>query len=160
MMLFLIFKEPYKIKEVGQDGNLIPDVELFNAKNYQIKQSGIESIVISQRVARYKDFDKLYVVDVQHRNQNGLIDNIQSNEAILKDSVIDFMENSHYQRDDGVALDGTEIRYNIKEKILSSDKPFIFSQKQSKTVGNSFVYQMKEGTINANNIHSVIQVGK
>ena len=38
MMVFLIVKEPYRIKEVGVDGRLVPDIELFNARNYQIKE--------------------------------------------------------------------------------------------------------------------------
>ena len=160
MMLFLIIKEPYKIEEIGLDGNLIPEIELFNAKNYQIKENGVESIVISDRVARYKDVDKLYIVNAQHKDKKGWIDTITSNEAILKDGTIHFMADSHYRRDDGIALDGEEIEYNVKDKILSSNRPFIFSQKQSRTEGNSFVYQMKEGTISANNIHSLIQVGK
>ena len=44
---------------------------------------------------------------------------------------------------DGIALEGDAIDYNLEEKILSSQMPFVFSQSRSRTVGDSFVYQMK-----------------
>ena len=160
MMIFLMVKEPYTLKSSNTDGKAIPDIELFNAKNYQIKETGVESIVTSTRVARFKDFDQLFFVTVHHRNNQGLIDTITSDEAVLKDGTITFLQNSHYSRDDGVSLDGEEIRYQIEKKVLSSQKPFVFTQQQSRTAGLSFVYQMKEGTIAANTIYSVIQAGK
>lgn len=159
-MTFLMVKEPYTLKAVDLKGQKIPEIELFNAKNYQIKESGIESIVTSNRVARYKTHDQLFTINLEHRNKQGLIDTIVSDEAILKNGVITFYKNSHYLRSDGVGLDGEEIRYAIDKKILSSEKPFVFTQQQSRTAGLSFVYQMKEGTITAQNIYSVIQVGK
>ncbi|AFL68024.1 hypothetical protein [Sulfurospirillum barnesii] len=161
LMLFLIFKEPYTIRTIAQDGTLIPEIELFNAQNYQIKEGSIESVVQSQRVARYKDFDKLYTIHAGHKTKEGLRGLLRSDEGILKESVMHFKTNSHYIRDDGVSLEGEDIFYNLKSETLSSQKPFVFIQKQSKTLGDSFVYQMKEGTISATNIHSFIQnVGK
>lgn len=161
MMLFLIIKEPYTLNRVGLDGNLVPEIELFNATNYQIKQGSIESIVVSQRVARYKELDRLYVINAQHKTKEGLLGNITSDEAVLQNNVISFLQNSHYKREDGFGLSGEEIKYALNQKILSSDKPFVFYQKDSRTVGDSFVYQMKEGTIAGDNIRSVIQqVGK
>lgn len=157
MMVFLIIKEPYRIKEVGTDGHLIPDIELFNAKNYQIKEGSVESVVSSSRVARYGDVDKLYNVDAEHRTKEGLKGHLRSDEAILKDKIIDFMSNSHYRRDDGIGLDGEAIRYDTQKQTLSSTKPFTFLQSQSRTQGLSFVYQMKEGTISATQIHSMIE---
>ncbi len=161
MMLFLIIKEPYTINIVDQNGNLIPEIELFNAQNYQIKEGIIESIVHSERVARYQDFDKLYVINAGHKTKEGLRGVLTSDEGTLQDKVMHFQTNSHYYRDDGVALDGEDIFYNTITETLSSEKPFIFTQKQSRSHGLSFVYQMKEGTISATNIHSFIQqVGK
>ncbi|MDD2382994.1 MAG: LPS export ABC transporter periplasmic protein LptC [Sulfurospirillaceae bacterium] len=160
MMIFLMVKEPYTLKSSDISGQNVPDIELFNAKNYQIKETGVESIVTSSRVARFKEFDQLFFVNVKHKNNQGLIDTIISDEAVLQNGVITFLQNSHYSRNDGVSLDGEEIRYEIEKKILSSQKPFIFTQQQSRTAGLSFVYQMKEGTIAANNIYSVIQAGK
>ena len=160
MMLFLIIKEPYTINELGINGNLVPDIELFNAKNYQIKEGSIVSIVSSSKVGRYPQFDKLYGVNAEHRSDKGINANLLSDEAILKEGILYFMKNTYYTRDDGVGLAGDAIQYNLKEKILSSDKPFVFTQAQSRSEGNSFVYQMKEGTISAQTIHSVIQVGK
>lgn len=160
MMLFLIIKEPYTINELGIDGKLVPDIELFNAKNYQIKEGSIASIVSSTKVERYPQLDKLYGVNAEHKTDKGINGRLLSDEATLKEGIIYFMQNTHYQRDDGIGLEGNAIQYNLKEKILSSDKPFVFTQAQSRSDGNSFVYQMKEGTISAQTIHSVIQVGK
>ena len=160
MMLFLIVKEPYTINELGLNGNLIPDIELFNAKNYQIKEGSVTSIITSNKVERYPQLDKLYGVNAEHKTDKGINGRLLSDEAILKEGIIYFMKNTHYTRDDGIGLEGDSLQYNLKEKILSSDKPFVFTQSQSRSDGNSFVYQMKEGTISAQTIHSVIQVGK
>ena len=162
MMIFLMIKEPYTINTVDTNGNLIPEVELFNAQNYQIKEGVIESIVHSERVARYQDFDKLYVIHAGHKTKEGLRGVLTSDEGVLQDNIMHLKTNSHYYRDDGVSLDGEDIFYDLKKEILSSEKPFIFAQQQSRSHGLSFVYQMKEGTISATNIHSFIQepVGK
>jgi len=157
MMIFLMIKEPYKIDMVDSNGNLVPEVELFNAQNYQLKEGEVESIVNSAYVARYKDFDKLYAIHTVHKTKEGLRGLLTSDEGQLQDNVMHFMTNSHYERDDGISLDGEDIFYDLKQEILSSDKPFIFTQKQSRSHGLSFVYQMKEGTISATNIHSFIQ---
>jgi len=162
MMLFLIIKEPYTINIIDQDGNLIPDIELFNAQNYQLKEGVIESVVHAERVARYQDFDKLYVIKAGHKTKEGLRGALISDEGTLQDKIMHFQTNSHYSREDGIALDGEDIFYDIQKEILSSEKPFDFTQKQSRSHGLSFVYQMKAGTISATNIHSFIQqqVGK
>ena len=157
MAIFLVIKEPYTLKAVNAQGESIPDIELFNATNYQFKESGIDSIVHSKRSARYGDVDKLYDIEAFHKNKEGLHSKLVSDEAILKDKVIHFLTNSHVQRDDGLSLDGESIRYDTQKKILSSDQPFVFTQKQSTTHGKSFVYEMKEGVLYANTIHSVIQ---
>ena len=160
MMVFLLLKEPYTLKAKGSGANNPPDIELFNARNFQIKPEGVESIVNSKRVERYKDFDKLYSIDATHKTQAGLIGILTSNEAFLKNGVIVFLKNSHYARSDGVSLDGEEIVYDTQKETLASEKPFVFTQSQSRSHGLSFVYQMKEGTISANTIHSFIQTGK
>gem|GEM_PF-698036 len=162
MMIFLMIKEPYTINIVDANGNLIPEVELFNAQNYQIKEGSVESIVRSERVARYQNFDKLYVINAGHKTKEGLRGILTSDEGVLQNNIMHFKTNSHYYRDDGVALDGEDIFYDLKKEILSSEKPFIFTEKQSRSHGLSFVYQMKEGTISATNIHSFIEepVGK
>ncbi|KFL34875.1 hypothetical protein JU57_02580 [Sulfurospirillum sp. SCADC] len=157
MMIFLMIKEPYTIDMHDANGNLVPEVELFNAQNYQLKEGSIESIVHSEYVARYKDFDKLYVIHAGHKTKEGLRGILTSDEGTLQNNIMHFMTNSHYYRDDGVSLEGEDIFYDLKQEILSSEKPFIFAQKQSRSHGLSFVYQMKEGTISATNIHSFIQ---
>ena len=156
-MVFLIYKEPYTLRTVDLNGQKIPQIELFNAQNFQMKEGGIDSIVASEKVARFDDHDQLYTINATHKTKEGYKGLLVSDEAIVKDKIVHFMTNSHYKRDDGVALDGEDIFYELGPQILRSDKPFIFTQKQSRTNGLSFVYQMKEGTIKASNIHSYIQ---
>ena len=157
MSVFLIIKEPYTLRIVDLNGNQIPEIELIHAQNYQIKDNGIESIVNSTRVMRFKDFDELQTVTAEHRTDKGLRGVLTTDKALVRDKVIHCMSNSHYVRSDGVALEGEDIFYDLNTEVLRSDKPFIFSQERSRTNGLSFVYQMKEGTIAANSIHSVIQ---
>jgi len=160
MMVFLLFKEPYTLKGLDENEKAKPEIELFQARNFQIKESGVESIVNASRVERYRGYDKLYVIDAVHLTKEKLKGVLTSNEAILKEGIILFLKNSQYVREDGVRLVGEAIYYDTKNETLSSDKPFIFTQSQSRSNGLSFVYQMKEGTISANGIHSFIEVGK
>ena len=160
MMVFLLLKEPYTLHAKVTGTHAPADIELFHARNFQIKPEGVSSIVNAERVERYKSFDKLYTIDASHKTDTGLKGILRSNEATLKDGVIVFMKNSHYERSDGVRLDGEEIVYDTKKEMLSSEKPFIFTQSKSRSHGLSFVYQMKEGTISANTIHSFIETGK
>jgi len=160
MMVFLLLKEPYTLHAKATGAKAPADIELFHARNFQIKPEGVTSIVNTQRVERYKTFDKLYNIDASHKTNQGLTGVLTSNEATLRDGVIVFMKDSHYERSDGVRLDGEEIVYDTKNEILSSQKPFVFTQSQSRSHGLSFVYQMKEGTISANTIHSFIETGK
>ncbi len=141
-----------------KDGEPMPEVELFEAQNYRLKEGSIESVVSAKKMMRYEKFDVLHTVDAKHRTNEGLSGVLNSDEAVYQDGIVHFKTNSHYVRSDGVALDGEDVYYDTKQEILSSEKPFIFRQQQSKTHGLSFVYQMKEGTINASNIHSFIQV--
>ena len=52
MMIFLMIKEPYKIDMVDSNGNLVPEVELFNAQNYQLKEGEVESIGVGYSLYR------------------------------------------------------------------------------------------------------------
>lgn len=149
-------KEPYTIKVF--DAKETPDIELFNAKNYQITREGVNSVVSSHRVARYGNIDKLYTVEASHITPEGLLGHLVSDEALLKENVITFMTHSRYERSDGVSLEGEEIRYDTKKETLQSKKNFIFTQQQSRTNGASFVYDMKEGTLFADAIYSLIQM--
>lgn len=160
MMVFIVLKEPYVIKELGQDGKLVPDIELFNAQNFQIKEGSVDAIVSSSRVARYGEVDKLYDVRAEHRTKEGLKGNLVSDEAVVKGDIVYFMANSHYKREDGVALEGEEIQYHTQKNSLSSEKPFIFTQEKSRTVGKSFEYHMSEGTLSAEGIYSIIETKK
>ena len=103
MMIFLMIKEPYTINIVDTDGNLIPEVELFNAQNYQIKEGLVESIVHSERVARFQDFDKLYVINAGHKTKDGLRGVLTSDEGVLQNNIMHFKTNSHYYRDADVS---------------------------------------------------------
>ena len=160
MLIFLLLKEPYTLRALDENEKNRPEIELFNAQNFQIKESGVESIVNAQRVERYTGFDKFYTINAIHKTKEGLKGVLVSNEAKLQDGIMLFLENSDYSREDGIRLVGDEIYYDSKKETLYSDKPFVFTQKQSRSNGLSFVYQMKEGTISANTVHAFIEVGK
>lgn len=161
MMLFLMVKEPYTITVSDKNGTEIPMIEMYDARNFQIKQGIVENIVHAERIFRFDRFDELLGIHAWHQTKEGLKGILVSDAAVVQNNVIHFKKNSRYERDDGVSLIGDDIFYDFKKEVLTSDNPFIFSQKQSRTEGLSFVYQMKEGTISATNIHSFIQqVGK
>ncbi len=156
-MIFLLTKNPYEL-EYDSRGKNQADIVLFNVKTFDILKSGVNSILISSKIKRFKGYDKLYNINALHRGVQNLIDSVVSDKGLLAKNILYLDDNVKYARSDGLSLNSDSIKYDLKKKILSSNREFEFIKKNSKTVGSSFIYQMQKGIINAKNIKTVIRI--
>jgi len=156
-MVFLLTKNPYELEYSAKRKNEA-NIVLFGVKTYEILKSGVNSILISSKVERFKGYDKLYNINALHKGALNLIDSVVSDRGLLAKNILYLDDNVKYVRSDGLALYSNSVKYDLKNKILSSNRKFEFIKKNSKTIGTSFVYQMKTGIINATNIKSVIRI--
>ncbi|WP_331775766.1 LPS export ABC transporter periplasmic protein LptC [Sulfurospirillum sp. 1612] len=159
IMVFLLTKNPYALHYKPKKGEQ-PSIELFDVKDYEILPTGINSIVFSKKVEKYKAYDKFYQIDVLYKDKLNLISTLISDKALLRDSILYFTENVKYTRSDDLALNTQSVQYNLKTKVLSSKTSFELIKKDMKTIGDSFIYQMQEGIIEAKNVKSTIRMDK
>lgn len=158
IMFFLLFKDPYAIeyKSIANQ----PDIELFNVKNLEISKDGVISIVFTDKINRYKNYDVLYMIDALHKGELGLVDALIANKGILKKDILYLSKNVKYTRSDNISLVSDDIKYDLKKRVLSSNKNFKFIKKNSETTGDSFIYQMQKGIITADKIKTIIKVDR
>ncbi len=158
-MIFLLTKNPYSLKynsnSVGK-----PEVELYGVKNYELLKSGVSSVLFAKKVLRYEKYDKMFDILALHKGDLNLIDSIKADTGLYTKDILYLDDNVKYTRSDDLALNTNSIKYDIKKKMLSSRLPFDLIKKNVTTHGNSFVYDMQKGIINAKKIKTVIKVEK
>ena len=156
IMVFLLTKNPYSLEyNSNQAGK--PEIEIFNMKNYDISKFGVTSIIFAKKVERYKGYDKMYGVEALHKGKLKLIDSLVADKGLYAKNILYLDDNVKYTRSDDLALNTNSVKYDIKNKILSSNIPFEFIKKNVTTHGSSFTYDMQKGIIEAKNIKTVIR---
>ncbi len=156
IMVFLLTKNPYSLK-YNSSGTDKPEIEIFNMKNYDISPTGVKSIIYAKKVERYKNYDKMYGVEALHEGRLKLIDSLTAGKGLYAKNILYLDDNVKYTRSDNLALNSNSVKYDIKNKILSSNIPFEFIKKNATTHGSSFTYDMQKGIIRANKIKTVIR---
>ena len=159
VMLFLLTKDPYAL-HLKKDSKIRPDVELFNVKNLEISKKGVLSIVFTDKIDRYKNYDTMFMIDALHKGENGLIDSLTAQKGVLRKNILYLTKSVKYTRSDDVTLLCDSIVYNIKNRVLKGNDKFKFLRKNSITTGDSFEYRMKRGIIKADKIKTIIKVDR
>ena len=159
IMIFLLTKNPYSL-QYNPAGKKQPDIEIYGVKSYDIVKEGVSSLILADKVERYKNFDKLYNIKALHTGSSGLIDNLKANQGLYAKNILYFDKNVKYVRSDNLTLSTNSLRYDLKGKILSSNNSFVFVKENVTTHGSAFTYDMQKGIIRADKIKTVIKVDK
>jgi hypothetical protein len=152
-------KEPYGT-DLVPNTKVLPQIEMHMVQNYDVSKAGVVTIVMAENVKRYAKYDEFKKIYILNQTQSELIDTVSSNQGILKDRELKLYDDAVYTRSDGVSLKSDEVFYHLDKKILKSDVKFVLANNRGITYGDSFVYQMNEGTIDANNIKAIIEEEK
>jgi len=158
-MVFLLTKNPYSLR-YNSVSKKEPNIEIYGVKSYDIFEKGVSSLLIADKVERYKNFDKLYNIKALHKGLLNLVDNLKADQGIYAKNTLYLDKNVHYLRSDNLALNTSSLRYDLKDKILSSNYPFVFIKGNVTTHGKAFTYYLQKGIIRANKIKTVIRMDK
>jgi len=158
-MVFLLTKNPYSL-QYNSASKKQPNIEIFGVKSYDILEKGVSSLMLADKVERYKNFDKLYNIKALHMGVLNLIDNLKADQGIYAKNTLYLDKNVRYSRSDHLALNTSSLRYDLKGKILSSSNPFVFVKGNVTTHGKAFTYDMQKGIIKAEKIKTVIRMDK
>ena len=156
-MVFLLTKNPYSL-EYNANSAKKPEIEIFNMKNYDISLDGVTSIIFAEKFERYNSYDKMYDIEALHKDKFKLINFLVADKGLYVKNILYLDDSVKYTRSDDLLLSSNSVKYDIKNKILSSNIPFKFVKKDTITRGNSFVYDMQKGIIKADKIKTVIRM--
>lgn len=154
--VFLVTKKPYHVESTIEDSTLAK-IHMKMVQNFDISKEGVVRVVMSEEVKRFATQDTFEKVYVLNKAPSGLIDTITSNKATLKGRNLRLYDDAKYERSDGLSLESQEAYYNLDSKVLRSHVPFVLNDSRGKVWGDSFVYQVNEGQIDATNIKAIIE---
>jgi hypothetical protein len=152
----LVSQDPYSmdLENLNEDK---PMIDFFNIKNYKITQNGIDIRSTAKRAQRFDDRDILYGIDVLMIKEDGA-DRLVSDNGTLKDNVLYLNGNVRYARNGFFNVSAESVEYHEDSKILIGKTPFTFEAKNIKAFGNSFVYNTKNGRIEAEKFRTLVQM--
>jgi LPS export ABC transporter protein LptC len=152
----LVSQDPYSLdlESLNEDK---PMIDFFNIKNYKITQEGINMRSTANRAQRFDDRDVLYGIDVLMIKKDGA-DRLKSDNGTLKDNVLYLNGNVRYARNGFFNVSAESVEYHENSKMLIGKTPFTFEGKNIKAFGDSFVYNTKNGRIEAEKFSTSIQM--
>lgn len=155
VMVFLLAQDPYLLDFRPVDPK-IAQVEMYDVQDHEISVNGVISITNAKQAVRYSDRDELYGVDALLR-RDGLINSLRADKGILQDNIVYLDGDVRYVRNDGITFESAAVEYHRDKDMLKGKVPFVLSDNYNKTLGDSFTYVIKEGKIEANNIHATLE---
>ncbi|MFV0481580.1 MAG: LPS export ABC transporter periplasmic protein LptC [Campylobacteraceae bacterium] len=154
-MIALLTQEPYSFDMSNQNGS-IASIELLHVKDYNINEEGVVMAISADRALRFSDRDVLYTVDA-YMNKNNTVETLKSNNATIKNEVIYLDGNVIYTRDKTLKLTTEEVEYYQKNGTIVGKTLFRIEDSINVAHGDGFVYNTKNGVIDAKNIKALIE---
>jgi hypothetical protein len=152
----LVSQDSYSL-DLENLGENKPTIEFFNIKDYKITQNGVDIRSTASRAQRFEDMDILYDIDVLMIKKEGA-DRLKSDNGTLKSGIFYLNGNVKYERFNLSSLATEAVEYHEENKTLIGKVPFVFETKGAKAFGDSFVYNIQKGQINAQNFKASIQM--
>jgi len=128
------------------------EVEFRNFSVYNIKEDDTGRQLHAVRAIKYKnymDFEKVVLEDEQ-----GHI--IHSNKAIYEDDLLYMNEHVKVSRDDGVDFFTESLNYDLKEKRIATEEPFLLEFNQSVIRGKKLDFSVEGKIISGNEVDAHI----
>lgn len=154
-MVLILAQNPY-ISNFGKANIEIADMQMSGVKDYEISQNGINSYYeasIWQKFGEKNNFFNFYgtILDANSTHK------ISSQSGYQKENTLIFSGNAMYENDKNFTFLSQEIIYDMKNKILHSNVPFLATHFDNNLSGKRISYDIKNGIIRARSVNSVLK---
>lgn len=156
LLMLIMVQSPYI--SANHESNLkIADMQMRGISDYEISQESISACYKADRWQKFGkkndffDFDSVILKDER-------IHKLSSKKAHQIDDTITLYGDAIYQNDKNLTFSSQEIIYDMKNNFVSSNLKFKATQYDNILNGNGIFYDIKNGKINANSIHSTLQI--
>ncbi|RUM67265.1 MAG: LPS export ABC transporter periplasmic protein LptC [Sulfurospirillum sp.] len=141
-LTFLATKEPKDLSTniaSGAEANL----RFKNLKGESFTKEGKTNKIEALEVIRYKDHEKLYNIKASY-NESDIKHTISAKEAIHQDGLVTFKKAVNYENNQSLQIKTENLRYNIYDKTINLDSPFVLQKNNATLIGESLFYRLKD----------------
>ena len=156
VMVFLLYKEPYKVEFISVDKNE-PNMVMIGVTNYSLSTDGVAHIIKSTKVLRFVDHDEFLNVDATRNPKEGFLENLKADHGVLIKDDLKLRGNVRYINSKNEKFTSEKIDYNLKTKIAKTDVDFTLEDNRTVTRGTALTYDTINGKTHASNIKSIIE---
>jgi len=142
---FLSTKEPKHIKLSKKDINY-STIEFTALQGSSIDKNGISETIKALKALKFKTHDELYEFNTTFQ-QKGVTHTLSSSKARYENDKLFLSGDVHYENNQSMQIKSKELEYNVNTKIAKSLSPFTLRSSKGNMVGDSFVYDMTNNTI-------------
>ncbi len=141
---------PISKEAVTANGQKEVEFEFFSADNIKEDNSGRE--IRASKAVKYKQYIDFYDVNVSDELGHVLF----SKKAIYKDNTIYMSQNVKLSRADGLDFYSKSLNYVTKDKIVTTNEPFLLEFNKSVIRGRKLKLEINSDTISAYNVDASI----
>jgi len=156
MMVFAILLaslfgfHPVSKEAVTANGQKEVEFELFLAENIKEDNSGRR--IKASKAVKYKQYINFQDVNVSDEFGHELF----AQEAIYKDDTLYMNQNVKLSRADGIDFYSKSLNYATKDKIVTTNEPFLFKFNKSVIRGGQLKLELEKDTISLSNVDASI----
>ncbi len=156
--LFLTSQEQYSFAFKPRDTKAA-QVILHEVKNFEIAPEGVLSITTAKTLERFLHHDVLTQAEVLMKQEEH-VSFLRAQTALLKGQSVYLKKDVYFARTDAISFESDEAIYHRDTKILEGNSPFIAKQGPHQSVGETFVYDMQKGELQATRVHAFLETEK
>jgi LPS export ABC transporter protein LptC len=153
---FLSTKKPKELKISKKDINY-STIEFRGLQGCSIDKTGISERITASRALKFKTHDELYDLNTTFIEEN-ITHKLTAKRAYYQNNIFRLTKEVNYENNQSMQIKSEELEYNTKTKIAESKTPFILTSKQGEMHGKTFIYDMKQGKIEGEQIQYNFEV--
>ena len=148
VVMFLLLR-PVKIDIV--EHKEIPQLEFSDFIVYNIKQSGVQTILQGKSARRYEnryEISKLRLED----SSKGLRNTILADEGLYREDMIYLSRKVYFSQEDRFNFTSSEAQYDMNNSIVTTQGAFVITAKEDTIRGERLRFLLKRNRLDAKNV--------
>ncbi len=150
LLVGIFGSNPSSKEAVRANGQKEVEFELFSAENIKEDNSGRE--IKASKAVKYRNYIDFYDVNVSDELGHRLF----AQKAIYKNDTIYMSQNVKLSRSDGIDFYSESLNYATKDKIVTTNEPFLLEFNKSVIRGKKLKLEINNDTISASNVEASI----